>query len=292
MMNTIWVCIPVHNRVDYTLRCLSSFQRQSYSNFKIVLCDDGSTDGSSAKVKKRFPETIVLNGDGNLWWAGATNKCVEYALKYGESDDYILTINNDTEVPKDYLKNVLDCARQVNNSIITSVIYDIKTRDLVSVGFRQNWFLARVEKVNFIEHHLQSNPNLIEVTHASGRGTLYPLAVFKEIGLYDEKHLPQYAADYDFSHRARRAGYPIFVSSTCKVYSYVDETGLTSIRSKISLRGFKEYLFGIKSPASLNARWWLAWNNCPKLLLPSYMIIDIVRVIGSYFKHFLSQARS
>ena len=46
----ISVIIPVYNKVDYIDRCLESILTQDFSDFEIVAVDDGSTDGSAAKL--------------------------------------------------------------------------------------------------------------------------------------------------------------------------------------------------------------------------------------------------
>ena len=135
--------------------------------------------------------------------------------------------------------------------------------------------------------------DLAEVTHAPGRGTLIPLQAFSDLGLYDEKHLPHYGADYDFTYRARRAGYRILISYRARVFSHIDATGMTIMRREFNYKGFMRYLTDMKSPANLSARWWLAVNNCPRLLLPSFLMLDLLFVVGSYFKyHFMRWANA
>lgn len=125
-MKTIWICIPVFNRVDFTIQCLASLNHQNYKNFKIVICDHGSSDGTSERIKNEYPEIVLLSGDSSLWWTGAINVCVRYVFEHADIDDGLLTLNNDTELPSDYLQQLVNCSHQYPNSIITSVIHDIK----------------------------------------------------------------------------------------------------------------------------------------------------------------------
>lgn len=283
----IWICIPVFNRKDMTLRCLSTLVNQTYDHYQIVVCDHGSTDGTSDAIHAQYPDVIVLTGENSLWWTGAMNVCVNYVLGQAADEDYLLTLNNDTELDPDYLAEFASVADRYPRALIGSTLHDIETKARVSVGSRQNWLTASSTRVCFENDHLPGDDNLVEVTHVSGRGTLIPVEVFKKLGLYDEIHLPHYGADYDLSHKARRAGFPIYVCRRCRVYSYISANGMTTVRSKMSLTGFYNYLFSIRSPANFQARWWYAWNNCPKALLPTYVLLDFLRVIGGYFKHFL-----
>ena len=89
----IYIVIPVHNRQDYTKACLHSLRRQSVLGFNTVVVDDGSTDGTIDVVRQQFPEVIYISGDGTLWWAGAMNRGVTWALEKGAR--YIVSLNND-----------------------------------------------------------------------------------------------------------------------------------------------------------------------------------------------------
>jgi GT2 family glycosyltransferase len=283
-----WICIPVHNRVNLTVKCLESLSKQRYRDFSTVICDDGSTDGTADIIAERFPDTILIKGEGNLWWTGATNRCVRYVLAHAvHPSDCIITLNNDLELPEDYLSSLSDAARRYPRSIIASVAYDIKTRRVVSVGYRQSWLTTKSKPVDPSKDYLPNDSAVVRVTHAAGRGTLIPLPIFQEIGLFDEKHLPHYGADYDFTHRARRAGHDVLVCLNARLFSHVDQTGLTKIRESFSLKNMYKYLTDRKSPANLKSRMWFALNNCPRPLIVSYLFLDILFVVGSYFKFHL-----
>ena|SRR5438105_5524438 len=96
----IYAIIPVHNRIKFTINCLTRLREQTVRSFKIIVIDDGSKDNTTHYLQENFPEVILLKGDGNLWWTGAINLGVEVALSEGA--DYILTLNNDTLPAFDY----------------------------------------------------------------------------------------------------------------------------------------------------------------------------------------------
>ena len=288
----IWICIPVFNRIQFTLKCLATLKAQTYQNFTVVICDHGSTDGSSTLISQQFPSTVILTAEESLWWTGAINVCISYALENADAADALLTLNNDTELQPDYLQQLVSYSGKYQDAILTSVIHDIKTGDLVEVGFRQNWLLATSTPVDFATHHIPNDSNVIALSHASGRGTLFPVSVFNKIGLFDEIHLPHYAADYDFTFKAAKAGFKIYACKHCRVFSHIEATGLTSVLSSFSVKSFLEYFKGMRSPANLKTRWWLGWNNCPKLIFPIYMSLDFLRVTASYFKYHIRKSNA
>ena len=264
----------------FTIACLDSIRNQSYSDYRIVVCDDGSSDGTSAILAEQFPEVTVLKGDGNLWWTGATNECVKFILDNADSHDHLITLNNDLVLAVDYLEKMSEALTDHRDSILMSASYDIDNPDkLIEPGQRMDWLHAREITLDPRKYNYHG---LAEVTHAPGRGTLFPVEVFRQIGLYDFEKFPHYAADYDFTHRARRAGYRIFINYDAKLYSHVDATGSSKYRGQRSLSGLIDYLTNIKSPACLKYRWRYARNNCPAFLLPSFIVLDTARVVGSY----------
>ncbi|MDD2800116.1 MAG: glycosyltransferase family 2 protein [Methylobacter sp.] len=283
----IWICIPVFNRIALTLKCLSTLNAQTHKNFTVVICDHGSTDGTSERIKLDFPDVVVINADSTLWWTGAINFCVSYVLQHAAASDYLLTLNNDTELPANYLSELAAYSSKYPHAVLSSVVYDIATGKIFKIGERQNWLTARAVAVTFEYDHLADEENIIEVTHASGRGAMFPVAAFRQLGLYDQQHLPHYGADDDFSHKVRRAGFPIYVCKSCRVFGHVEVNRMTIARNQFSLTRFIEYLTSIRSAANLKVRWWYGWNNCPKVLFPSYIVLDVLRIVGSYFKHFL-----
>ena len=289
----IWICIPVFNRVDFTITCLDSLYRQTYGEWGLIVCDHGSTDGTSQILKERYPNILLLQASSELWWTGAINRCIQYTLKAGDTEhDAVLTLNNDLVVEADYLSVLVDVAERYPNAVVASAGYDIKTGNLVAPGSRQNWFTSKASLIDPLHDCLPEDHDLAELTHAPGRGTLIPLRAYASLGLYDEEHLPHYGADDDFTHRARRAGYRILISYKAKVFIHTDVTGMTVVRRNFGLKGLFRYLTDIKSPAKLSARWWFAIRNCPPVLLPSYLILDFIFVMGSYFKyHILAATR-
>lgn len=284
-MPKVWICIPVFNRLALTLGCLNSLYRQEYKSFQVVICDHGSTDGTETVIKSNYPDVTLIKADDSLWWTGAINKCISYALLHCDPNDVILTLNNDTELEKNYLKNLIGNHIRYPNSIITSVIKDIKSGKLEAAGYKQNWLIAKESPLSFKHHHLPNDFNVVQTTHASGRGTLIPAKVFRSIGLFDDKRLPHYAADYDFTLKATRAGFKIYACQDCVVLSYIDETGMTRVMKKGTIKSAVDYFTSIRSPANLSTRWWYGWNNCPKYLLPLYFFFDFARVFISFFKN-------
>ena len=275
---TIYIVIPVHNRLEATRECLASLRCQTYKAFKIVVIDDGSTDGTSEHISQEYPEVPILKGDGKLWWTGATNLGVRYALQRCREDDYILTLNNDTCLPPAYLETMISLSQRAPKALIGSIARDYSRRDVVvDEGLRIHWFSAKFSKIKVSPE--KGVDRFYEVSALPGRGTLIPVAVFHEAGLYDVKNFPHYGADYDLSLRAREFGYRLLLSPCCYLYSKTQMTGLSNVHNKISLADSLKSFYSTKSPNNLKIRLRFGLRHAPPLFRPSFIFCDVVRVI-------------
>jgi GT2 family glycosyltransferase len=234
-------------------------------------------------IKKEFTEVVLLNGDGNLWWTGAINLGVKYVLENAAQADYILTLNDDTIIKQNYLETLLVCASKNQRSLIGSIA--IKNDDRMTIedgGVKINWSTA---KFNFLVRGIKykiivnKEPSVIPVDVLSGRGTLIPVATFHDIGLYDFSQLPHYGADYEFSHRAKKKGYNLFINYKSAVVNKVVSTINDNEYQSFKWNGFLKKLFSKGSPFCIRYRWNFARLTCPKLLLPSFFLFDMVRII-------------
>ena len=106
----IHVIIPVFNRLNYTIKCLYSLKNQkNYGDLKIIIVDDGSTDGTSQYLENNFPEITVLDGSGFLFWGGAVSLGVEYVIKNSNPKDWVLLVNNEC-LSRDAIENLIEIA--------------------------------------------------------------------------------------------------------------------------------------------------------------------------------------
>src|SRR5690242_19791800 len=68
------------NGRDDTLQCLESLLHLSYSNFEVIVVDNGSQDNSVAAIRDRFPKVLLLETGANLGYAEGNNVGIRAAL--------------------------------------------------------------------------------------------------------------------------------------------------------------------------------------------------------------------
>lgn len=124
-MINIAILIACYNRRLITYKTIKSIYRQKKKfnyKFKIFLTDDNSSDNTADFIKKKYPEVIILKGNGNLYWTGGTNKSWTVAIKDKINFDYYLWLNDDTFLYPNAITDLL------------SVTKFISQKDLICVG--------------------------------------------------------------------------------------------------------------------------------------------------------------
>ncbi len=86
--------------------CLDSLGRQTFSNFETVVVDNGSSDGSAALVRERYPRVQVLALDKNYGFSVANNIALQRTIAQGT--EYALLLNNDTFVAPDFVEEMME----------------------------------------------------------------------------------------------------------------------------------------------------------------------------------------
>lgn len=256
----VFVLAPIYNRKNVTLSFLRSFSKQTYANYQMVIVDDGSTDGSSEAIMTEFPNTIILKGDGNLWWTGAMRMGVKHILTIANNDDYIIAINDDVIVKDDYIEKILSISKEDKNAIVGSIYLDEQENEIVyDSGVKIDW-----KRYSYYQLPYNTQKKILEADTLSTRGALIPVAVFKKIGSF-EKKLRHYAADYEFFFRAKKAGYKLLISKEVVVYGS-ERDRLERDESRIQpLSAIWKRNFSIKSPVNIYNHFFLIWHYCPSI---------------------------
>lgn len=278
MGHKIFAVIPVHNGIEHTLPTVRALLPLMPPPGRIVVVDDGSTDGTSDLLHREHPEVIVLRGDGNLWWSGATNWGARCALEKGA--DYVLFLNNDVILHPQFLEELLIGAREFPGALIASKILSTDEPWKVwSMGGKLDWLRGKVWMLGHGGPDLGRWREPVEADWLPGMSILVPIQVFRQGIWLDRDNFPQYAGDSDFSMRARRAGFKLVVWPQSLVYNKINHSGLdTKLLLGIepfSFRLFFQTFTSVKSSKAFRTfgKWMLrhtpVWS-WPMMLARSY----------------------
>lgn len=278
----LYIVIPVFNRWRYTQACLESLRAQTNQDFRVIVVDDGSTDETAATLAQHYPEVVVVTGTGNLFWTAGVNRGIERALALGA--DRVLTLNNDVLTAPDFVAQMLAAAAQRPTAVLGAYELDAATGEAI-YGGEQLDFRTNTRRDLLQEIPAAQRVGLHPVTYLPGRGLLIPKAVIDKVGLFDEKRLPHYLADFDYTSVARRAGFEVLINYAAQLSTYPEESGQTITRKKRSLKGYLLHLFGIRGGGNMVNFTHFALKNCPPLYLPYFLLNGYVRRLVGYFLH-------
>ena len=270
----IYIIIPVFNRLNDTKKLINCLRKQTIRDkLKIIVVDDGSTDGTSIWLKKQH-DIKTLKGNGHLLWSGAVNLAIKNISKKYHQNDWLLLINNDVEIKHDYVEILYKIANDNYPSAVGSVIKN-KKEELISIGAKIFTNTLEIREL-YNNLKLKSSVILNNVDVLSGRGVLYPLKSIIEVKGLRPKLIPHYFADYDLSLRVNKKGYNLLISMKGAVYS--DENfNLLKEKRQQETKLFK--LFSKKSSSLWYSKfifWWEASSNIERISLPLRIIKFII----------------
>jgi len=253
----VYLVVLTWNGKDDTLECLRSLQKVTYSNFKILVVDNASVDGTTEAILKEFPDVEVVINKSNLRFAGGNNVGIQKALD--QSAKYIMLLNNDTVVEKNFLNNLLDAAEK--NSLIgivgPKIFFHGDPRRIWYAGGKIEWWKGwishiGVRQIDNGQYDIQS-----ETDYITGCCLLVKSEVINRVGMLDENYFI-YGEDADWCIRTARAGYTLLYVPTAVVWHKL------SVSSGGHLSWFKNWN-KLKSQLRLLARYarWYHWLTIP-----------------------------
>lgn len=224
MLPAVYAVVLNWNHLEDLKQTLSSLRKQDYSNLRLIVSDNGSTDGSQEYIKSNHKEVIFIENNQNLGWAGGNNVGIRYALR--NNADYILLSNNDIYLENSHIismmiRNFESFTDKLEIAIMGGRVHYYDDREKLDNegwimfpkreerGFHYNRFRART-KIAF-----SSNFKIVD----SVDGCFYMVrgTVFKRIGLLKEFFF-MYADEIEFSLRAWANEYVSLIDRRITIY--------------------------------------------------------------------------
>ncbi len=200
------------NGREDTLACLRSLERVDYAPFTVLVVDNGSQDGSEEAIRKAFPQHEFVQTGKNLGYAGGNNLGIERALK--SSCDYVLVLNNDTEVDPGFLTAMVDCAEQDPHIGITGAAIAYADRPQSLWAFGGGRFNVATATVRHVQREVPAD-SLATRGHVhfyiTGCAILLRSEMVRQVGTFDTSYF-HFCEDVDLCLRAERAGYRVAVA--------------------------------------------------------------------------------
>ena len=225
----IHIILVNYNGWEDTVECIRSLKKSTYTDYEILVVDNGSTDDSAARLRELAGDRVVLLEAGdNLGFSGGNNVGIRYAQAHGA--EYILLLNNDTLVTPDTLERLLEAAkRHDDGAVITAkILYAFQPEVIWYAGGRFDGRTGRTEHRGIHEVDAGQYDKEQEMSFVSGCCMLIPAEVLRKVGPMEEDYF-LYCEDLDYCCRIAEAGYSMVYAPAAVVYHKVSaSTGQAS----------------------------------------------------------------
>lgn len=246
MKKKVTIIIPNYNGLVFMEPCFAALGRQVYTEYEILVVDNGSTDGSVEWLKTHGIPSIFL--ETNTGFSGAVNVGIRAA-----KTPYVLLLNNDTEAEPEFVGEMVKAIeRSPKIFAVSSKMVQLHHKNLMDDAGDMysilGWAYQRgvgQSSAGFSEER--------EVFSACAGAAIYRREVFETIGYFDEMHFA-YLEDIDVCYRAKIYGYHNRYCPTAVVYHVGSGTS-----------GSKYNSFKVKLAARNNI--YLNYKNMPLLQL-------------------------
>jgi len=261
---TVSIAIVNWNGLHYLRDCLISLEAQTFTDFEVIVVDNGSTDGSVEWVTQHVPRVRLIHNTTNVGFAAANNQAIR-----ASAAPYIVTLNNDTRLDPDWLA-VLVAAAEAHPDVgmcASKMLFADRPDVINSTGIRLDPVGIAWDRRGG-EADIGDEREPIEVFGPCAGAALYRRSMLEQIGLFDEDFFA-YLEDVDLAWRARLAGWRCL---------YVPAARVHHVHSATSVEGspLKSYLLG-------RNKVWLIAKDYPILRLliwlPLILLYDMAAVV-------------
>lgn len=215
------VVILNYNGEKYLNNFLPSVLATNYTNLRIVVADNGSTDGSLAFLEKNYKDKIeVLNLQKNYGFAGGYNQ----ALRRVHSPYYVL-LNSDVQVTQNWLLPIIERMEQdpkigaAQPKILAHYDKTIFEHAGAAGGWMDNWGLpfcrGRILTNCETDNGQYDTPQ--EIFWATGAALFIKGDLYHDLGGLDAGYFA-HMEEIDLCWRLKRAGYKVMAFPESEVY--------------------------------------------------------------------------
>jgi N-acetylglucosaminyl-diphospho-decaprenol L-rhamnosyltransferase len=193
------VVIVAYNRFDLTRSCLEHLAAQTIVH-SVIVVDNGSTDDTSARIHREWPEIHLARLDDSRGFAAACNHGV--AAGTGE---FVVILNNDVDCRPDFLERLVEPLAQPDVGSVASLMLRPGGELIDGMGLTADTVLSgfpRLQGLRWIHAH-DVKPVLLG---AGGSAGAYRRAAWEQVGGLDER-ITAYMEDFDLAVRLRLAGW-------------------------------------------------------------------------------------
>jgi GT2 family glycosyltransferase len=209
-MSKVSVIIPNYNGIEFLETCFKSINIQK--NIKeVIVVDNGSHDRSIEFIKSNYPQFILIKNKTNLGFAKAINQGIAAA-----SGEYVFLLNNDMELEKNCISNLLKCIENDQTFSASSKMIQYYERNKIDDAGDEYSLLGWTKRVGYGKSQEKYNQKR-NIFSACAGASIYKKSILDKIGYFDENFFA-YMEDVDIGYRARIHGFQNIYCPEALVY--------------------------------------------------------------------------
>ncbi len=227
-----------NGRAD-TEECLRSLLGLTYPNYRVLVVDNGSTDGSVDHLRRLFPGAQFIENEANLGFAAGNNRGIEQAMN--NRADYVFILNNDTVVLPDVLDKLIGTAESDPKigAVGPKICYYSNPDRIWCLGGRISFFLGCTWHVAGRRRDRPKYQGVRDVDYLTGCALLLKRGVMEEVGCFDRIFGPGYFEDTDLCMRIGRKGYRLVCVEQARILHKISRSSsgaATSLKTYLKIR--------------------------------------------------------
>lgn len=148
-MSMVSVIIPCYNQEKYIAECLDSVRAQTFTNFEVIIVNDGSTDGSAEiidtyKAKDNRIKVVIQKNQG-------LSEARNTGLK-NVTSEYVCFLDSDDTYDADFLQDLYLEAKKSDADVVMTNTRYINPKEVYVDGLKQRILTDFSEKVESLPH--------------------------------------------------------------------------------------------------------------------------------------------
>jgi GT2 family glycosyltransferase len=203
----VGVVILNYNGKSLAEQCIRSVLSSGYSEKKIFLVDNASTDGSVDYLRAAFRDVVILSNSENLGVAGGRNRGFREAIRLGS--DYILSLDNDARIHGRLIEELVEVAASDPRIGVLGPKTYSDDGSIQCAGGSITYTQNVCKQRGLGETDRGQYDRIEDVDYFPGFGFMARREVFERLRFLDETFYGYGHEDTDFCLRAAQFGYRV-----------------------------------------------------------------------------------